>query len=71
MRQRRPGRTNGARDGANAGLSVTAAKLCNDRLDLPVELPDGPAEPQGKAKGQQVHQDGVEDKEQLRRCKDV
>lgn len=71
VRQRRGGRTNGAGEGANAGLSVTAAILCNDRLDLPVELPDGPAEPHGKAEGQQVHQDGVEDEEQLRRRKEV
>lgn len=71
MRQGRAGGTDGACEGADAGLSIAAAILGNDRLGLPVELPDCPAKPQGEAQGQQVDQDGVEDDEQLRWRKDI
>jgi len=71
VRQRRAGGADGACEGADAGLSIAAAILGNDRLGLPVELPDCPAEPQGEAQGQQVDQDGVEDDEQLRWRKDI
>lgn len=71
MRQRRARRADGAREGTNAGLPIGTAILCDDRLDLAVELPDCPAEPQGKAKSQQVDEDGIEDEEQLGRGEDV
>ena len=52
-------------------MSITATILRDDRLDLPVELPDRPAKPQWEAEGQEVDQDGVKDEEQLCRGEEV